>query len=447
MPRAAPSPTPSAITLPSAVAARATTTGAVGTPESGLDARRRKQRLVLSAQLATGLLVAVAVLATVTTRHQSLSAARLTSLAAAGFAYVAWTLYGTREAAQFVLWHHRLDGPAPAWPSPGSRRSVVHLAVQFGLAELIVWLAAPAGVLGLLWLVLLPPVSFAVMFLRPAGVALVAGVSLAAQTFNVVHWHGWGPVPLALPGFAVAVLFTLVFTQFAVSAEKARGEVERLAGALGEANEKLRRHAAQAAELAATRERNRLAREIHDGVGHCLTVVHVQLEAARSTLVRDPGQAGGAIEKAQAMNHLALQEVRRSVSALRASPLEDRPLDEALGRLVAENNATGLEVEFDLAGEPRALPTQVSLALYRAAQEGLTNCRKHAGARAARVTLDYRSPGRVRLAVADDGVGADGANDGFGLLGLRERAQLLGGTVAVRTAPGRGFVLEVEVPG
>ena len=392
------------------------------------------------------LLVAVAVAATVATRFGHLSAARLVALAAAGIAYVAWTLYGTREAAQFVLWHHRL-GPSPAWPSPGGAKSVVHLAIQFGLAELIVWLAAPAGVLGLLWLVLLPPVGFAVMFLRPAAIVLVSGVSLAAHTLNVAHWHGWGPVPLALPGFAVAVLFTLVFTQIAVSAEKARGEVERLAGELGEANEKLRRHAVQAAELAATRERNRLAREIHDGVGHCLTVVHVQLEAARSTLGRDPGLAAGAIEKAQAMNHLALQEVRCSVSALRTSPLEGRTLDEALQQLVAENNASGLNVDLAVTGEPRALSPQVTLALFRSAQEGLTNCRKHAKAQAAHVALDYRSPGRVGLAVSDDGAGAEGPKEGFGLLGLRERAQLLGGTLSVRTARGRGFALEVEVPG
>jgi signal transduction histidine kinase len=415
---------------------------------SGLELlpHRRKQYVVRSAQLAMALLVAVAVAATVATRFGNLSAARLVALAAAGAAYVAWTLYGTRQAAQFVLWDHRL-GPSPAWPSPGSVKSLVHLALQFGLAELIVWLAAPAGVLGLLWLVLLPPVGFAVMFLRPAAIVLVSGVSLAAHTLNVAQWHGWGPVPLALPGFAVAVLFTLVFTQIAVSAEKARGEVERLAGELGEANEKLRRHAVQAAELAATRERNRLAREIHDGVGHCLTVVHVQLEAARSTLGRDPDQTAGAIEKAQSMNHLALQEVRRSVSALRTSPLEGRTLDEALQQLVAENNAAGLCVDLAVTGEPRALSPQVTLALYRAAQEGLTNCMKHARPQSARVALDYRAAERVRLTVTDDGAGAEEAKDGFGLLGLRERAQLLGGTVAVRTARGKGFVLEVEVPG
>jgi len=405
----------------------------------------RKHHVVRSAQLAMALLVTVAVAATVATRFEKLSTLRLAALGALGFSYVTWMLYGTREATRFVLWHHRL-GPAPAWPSPGTWKSALHLTAQFGIAELIVWLAAPAGVLGLMWLVLLPPIGFAVMFLRPPAIAMVSLFSLAVHTLNVAHWHGWGPVPLALPGFAVAVLFTLVFTQIAVSAEKARGEVERLAAELSDANAKLRAQAAQAAELAATRERNRLAREIHDGVGHCLTVVHVQLEAARVTLDRDPRNAAGAIEKAHAMNRLALQEVRRSVSALRTSPLEDRSLDEALRRLVAESEAAGLKVCFEQAGKPRALSAQVALALYRAAQEGLTNCRKHARARSARVALDYSPTDRVRLAVTDDGDGAGNESDGFGLLGLRERAQLLGGTVAVRTAPGEGFELKVEVP-
>lgn len=406
----------------------------------------RKRYVVRSMQLAMGVLVGVAVVATLATQAGRLSAVRLSALGAAGCAYVGWTLYITRDAARFALWHQRL-GPAPVWPSPSSRGSVTHLILQFGLAELLVWLAAPDGIPGLLWLVLLPPVGFAVMFLRPTAVVVVSALSLTIHTFNVVHWHGWAPAPVAIPGFSVAVLFTLVFTQIAVSAEKARGEVERLAGELRQANEKLREHAAQAEELAATRERNRLAREIHDGLGHCLTVVHVQLEAAHSTLGRDPVQAVAALEKAQAMNHLALEEVRRSVSALRSSPLQGRPLEDALRQLVAENSAAGLGADLAVLGQARVLSPKASSALYRAAQEGLTNARKHGRPDSACVTLDYRAAGRICLTVADDGAGAVNPTEGFGLLGLRERAQLLGGTVAVRTAPGDGFALEVEVPG
>lgn len=406
----------------------------------------RKRHVVRSAQLAMGVLVGVAVVATLATRAGQLSAARLFMLVVTGCAYLGWTLYGTRDAARFALWDHRL-GRALAWPLPSGRRCIAQLSIQFGLAELLVWLAAPAGVPGLLWLVLLPPVGFAVMFLRPAAVAIVSILSLAVYTFNVVYWNGWTPVPMAVPGFSVAVLFTLVFTQIAVSAEKARGEVERLAAELKAANEKLREHATQAEELAGTRERNRLAREIHDGLGHCLTVVHVQLEAARSTLERDPDLSASALEKAQSMNHLALQEVRRSVSALRSSPLQGRSLADALGQLVAENNAAGLGTNLTVLGDARELSLPVASALYRAAQEGLTNARKHARPEQARVTLDFRAAERVSVMVADDGRGAGDMTEGFGLLGLRERAQLLGGGLAVQTALGEGFSLTVEVPG
>jgi len=97
-------------------------------------------------------------------------------------------------------------------------------------------------------------------------------------------------------------------------------------------------------------------------------------------------------------------------------------------------------------GAPRPLPLPAKQALFRAAQEGLTNVRKHAQATRAEVTLDYRQE-VVRLAVRDDGLGAEGASGGFGLVGVRERVHLLGGRVRVRTAPGRGFSLEVEAPG
>lgn len=102
------------------------------------------------------------------------------------------------------------------------------------------------------------------------------------------------------------MLFTLVFTSLAGSAETARNEVQRLAGQLGEANTQLREYAAQVEELAATRERNRLARELHDTLGHCLTVVNMQIQAARALSNRDAAHAQAAMEKAQALTEEGL---------------------------------------------------------------------------------------------------------------------------------------------
>jgi signal transduction histidine kinase len=236
-------------------------------------------------------------------------------------------------------------------------------------------------------------------------------------------------------------------------AERARHEVERLARALADANQRLRVHAEQVEELATAKERNRLAREIHDSLGHYLTVINVQLEAARQLLesqappAAEAGRALTSLRKAQSLAQEGLADVRRSVAALRAGPNDGRPLPEARRTLTDEARAAGIVATFQLAGQPRPLTAQAELTLYRAAQEALTNVRKHARASRADVTLDFARPERVRLIVADNGVGSAAANGGFGLLGLRERVQLLGGSVSTHSAPGEGFRLEVEAPG
>lgn len=380
--------------------------------------------------------------------YRELSLLRGAVLVVGALVYVLWSLHGTRDAVRLLLWE--TGAPPPRlWPPESYRERVTYFAVQLGLAGLLYYLGGrgTASLVG--WLVLLPPVAHSVILLPRTGVAIVSVLSVALLVFDQAWWHGWGPVPNALVGFLFAVVFTLVFTQLAVSSERSRAEVQRLAGELSEANRELREYAVQAEELAATRERNRLAREIHDTVGHCLTVVNVQLEAARALRERDPVAMAAALDKAQGLTQQGLQEIRRSVASLRGSPLDNKPLVEALRQVVGESQTAGLATELTVLGEARPLQPPANLALYRAGQEGLTNARKHAKAARARLVLDFRAPDKVCLSVSDDGVGsgtAAGAPTGFGLLGLRERVQLLGGELRVRTAPGAGFTLEVEVP-
>ena len=142
-----------------------------------------------------------------------------------------------------------------------------------------------------------------------------------------------------------------------------------------------------------------------------------------------------------------MTDVRRSVAALHALPTENRPLAEALAGLAEECRASGIAIDLTISGTPRQIGPQAELTLYRAAQEGLTNVRKHAQAERATVALDYGADNLVRVVIEDDGVGANDANSGFGLLGVRERAQILGGAVRTTTSRGRGFKLEVELPG
>src|SRR5258707_6084842 len=150
--------------------------------------------------------------------------------------------------------------------------------------------------------------------------------------------------------------------------------------------------------------------------------------------------------KLKLLTQEGLAEVRRSVAALRASPTESRPLPEALAKLVEQWNATGLRARLAVEGARRQLTPQADLTLYRAAQEALTNVGPHARASRVDLILDYRAPESVLLQVEDDGVGDSNSGEGFGLLGVRERAQLLGGEVRVHTETGKGSRLEVELP-
>ena len=202
-------------------------------------------------------------------------------------------------------------------------------------------------------------------------------------------------------------------------------------------------HVAQAGTLATATERNRLARDIHDGLGHHLTAVSVQLEKAAAFRDRDPAAAGQALVDARRSARFALEDVRQSVGTLRADG------SFALGRAVADltRDLGDTRVELAVAGEEGHYSGATLLALYRAAQEGLTNVRKHAAARTVTVALDL-GESAARLRVADDGRGFVPAatNGGFGLRGMRERLELVGGSLVVDSAPGRGTELTVCVP-
>jgi signal transduction histidine kinase len=200
--------------------------------------------------------------------------------------------------------------------------------------------------------------------------------------------------------------------------------------------------------MATIQERNRLAREIHDNVGHYLTVVNVQIEAARAVMAQDPDRARTALDKAQKLTKDGLTAVRQSVAAFRESPTDSRSLIDAIQSLVQETRSSGLVAEFEVVGEHRSLDSQTKLTLFRVAQEGLTNVRKHAHASRVDVVLDYSLPQTIRLSIRDNGVGKSAAVvDGFGLIGMRERVHMLGGRLTIESAVGKGLWLETAVPG
>jgi signal transduction histidine kinase len=218
----------------------------------------------------------------------------------------------------------------------------------------------------------------------------------------------------------------------------------------------------QAAEAraAAAAERGRLAREMHDVLAHTLSALALQLESTR-LLAHDHGvdpEVSRAIDQAHGLAASGLEEARRAISTARGDALPGPERIRGLAEAVAEQS--GLPVTVDVRGEPRELPADARLALYRTAQEALTNVRRHATPDRVEVRLDYQSDA-VALVVEDHGPGAAGAGDGaagaggggtltlagagYGLTGMRERAELLGGTLVAEPTPD-GFRVQLVLP-
>ena len=313
---------------------------------------------------------------------------------------------------------------------------VSYFVIQLLLAVTLILLRGSSGELSL---ILLPLAGQSALLLPLPGMAPICFLIYVTLVTPLIIRSRWvDAIAIALI-YGTGIVFVVVFTRVAASEREART-------ALAEANQLLRDHAVQVEELATTKERNRLAREIHDSVGHYLTVVNVQIGAAQAILELDRQRALDHLSKAQALTQEGLAEVRHSVAALRASPVESRPLPEALAKLTEQWNAAGLRAKFVVAGTIRPLTPQVNLTLYRAAQEALTNVGKHAHASSVELHLDYRDERLIRMRIEDDGRGSANSEGGFGLLGVRERVQLLNGAVHVRAGAGEGFSLEVELP-
>jgi len=322
----------------------------------------------------------------------------------------------------------------------GGARRAAYFIIQCAVLTAILWLSPIRGFFAI---IVLPLVSQAIFDLGRRGALLVVVYLYALVVSLWAIPYGFDAGVEAFLNFASAFAFTSIFTLITRRALDARRREEKLRRELEVANEQLRAHARQTEELATTRERNRVAREIHDGVGHYLTVVKTQLDAAAALIPTQPERGREAVIKAAKLTSEALEDVRRSVGALRTDVTRP-PLPDALRELTTHGEPVPtLAIE----GAPRPLAPGVEHALYRAAQEGLTNIRKHARATQALLRLDFRTPSRIVLELSDNGIGAPTATGGgFGLRGLRERIEIIGGTVEAANRLEGGFALRVEVP-
>lgn len=359
---------------------------------------------------------------------QTASPINIVIMIALGTGYLAIGIYGYGRCAQ----------------SKSIPLSILYFGLQIPLGGLIVYLGKGAGFNAM---VLLPLAGHAVVLLPRrlgylAQLLIVLSYVVAVYAFSgsvAVVWEG-------LPIFTAGLIFIVVFTQMALNEESSRREVERLVNELTEVNQRLREYALQAEDLATAKERNRLAREIHDGLGHYLTTIYMQIQAAQAVSINDMGRADQILAKAQNLTQEALADVRQSVAALRA-PLDDRKsLSEMVGNLLEGARSAGIEPILIVNGTERNINPQTRWALYRASQEGISNVCRHANATHLWIKLDYLEKDCIKLSVEDDGVGMTAGNEGFGLLGVKERVNSVGGELNLRSSEKGGFAIEIKVP-
>ena len=253
--------------------------------------------------------------------------------------------------------------------------------------------------------------------------------------------------------FGLAILWVVVMAGLIRAAEASRVRAQLLLAELEQSRQQLKAYAAQAWELATAEERNRLARDIHDSIGHYLAGVNIQLEKALTFHRRDPAASEQAMHDAKRAAREALQDVRQSVRALRHSS-EIFSLSTALMDLAARWRNGRLEISLNIEGDEAGYSKPALMALYRAAQEGMTNVVKHAQASQVQIWLKLGSE-TAHLRLCDNGKGFDQekgvqdlANPGhhYGLQGIRERLAFLGGQLVIESSPGAGTVLAVTIP-
>ena len=219
--------------------------------------------------------------------------------------------------------------------------------------------------------------------------------------------------------------------------------------ALEERAAQLEREQETNARRAAAEEQARIAREVHDIVAHNLSVIVVQSTAADAVFDSQPAEAHRAVRTIEATARRALDELRRVLGVVRAeekaADLAPQPGLAAIEALADNVRAAGLEVGIDVRGSPSGLPPAFELSVYRIVQEALTNTLRHADARHATVSLGF-DPDELTVEIVDDGVATPGNGDGRGLVGMRERAAVFGGTVDAGPVDGGGFRVAARLP-
>jgi signal transduction histidine kinase len=327
----------------------------------------------------------------------------------------------------------------------GLRARAAYALVLLGAFTVLV---AMGPAFTLLQFALYPQVFFAL----PPRLAIAAGLSIGLILAALTLAEAGGDLAAASGEMVVEVAMAAALTMLSAwigAIIEQSAERQALLRQLGETRADLAAAERQAGML---EERERLSREIHDTLAQGFASVVTHLEAADATLATDADRAREHLRAAEDVARASLDDARGLVWALRPASLADGGLPAALERTAAAAAAGGPAVDLTISGSPRPLHPDVEVSLLRAAQEGLANARRHAGASRVALTLTYFDD-EVALDVIDDGCGFDptalaapGPAGGHGLRGMRERTERLGGRLEVESAPGEGTAIALALP-
>ena len=284
---------------------------------------------------------------------------------------------------------------------------------------------------------------------------LIANVNLGLYQTKVIPFEAYlsyynsetQSILLALRS-ACSSLNTILFVSYLVLLIKNKNEererIRLLNEKLEEANQRLRAYAIHAGRMAETRERNRLAREIHDTLGHALTGITAGLDACMVTLESAPEFTRTQLVRIRDTAQKGITDVRRSMKKLRPDAMEKMPFQEAIAAMTSDYaEASGMEITLDVQKWPADLREDQEDVIYRVLQESLTNAHRHGQARHVCITIGENG-GILSICIADDGVGCAEVTPGFGLRHMQERLYLLHGTAKYRS--GDGFTVDVTIP-
>ncbi len=270
------------------------------------------------------------------------------------------------------------------------------------------------------------------------GRILVSGDRLEAAT-------RWGVLAVIVPVLALRVPVLIVIGY--IVGELADQERQR-AHELSAANMKLREQALATEQLATARERNRLARDLHDTLAHALAGLVVQLQAIETLLKGEPEAARSELVKAHRIAQEGLQDTRQAIQDLRVNPIEDLGLSRALERAALDfGDRAGVQVDLHIGDPQAAISNDMAAQLLFIAKEAFNNIERHADAKCVEVTL-ARNDGCLLLTIRDDGRGFDGsqiAEERFGLQGMYERAEMIGARLSVESNVGQGTIVQLAM--